>query len=560
MSQEITLNNLVKEYFSSLLQIYPHLGLDLDINISTKLPDMSMEVIDREKGLIKLTLERLEDISFEDLSLDGKVQYLSFRDYLRLRLFFIEDWQLWRMYPESLDILIKILTYILYNPKISLEEKVVQIAEYLDDLHRFLELSKQRIRRPLKLLVELGLLMVTYLKQLLTYIEEEAGKDPKAAKVFSKYKQRFDRAMDYLDDYKNWLTNLRQRELFDISMGEQLLEKLIRVRKLGSSVKRIQNILKADILKIEEEIDRKLAVMNMSSLRDYLESVREVTYKDPYMISSRYEQVFVDTRRLLLENNLLELPEIELDINIVPFRAYYVTPIFSYRTTVLDGKLKIEIYIRVKDEEDAKWHNEFETQLRIVREIIPGSALISYYLKKSGNLLQKILDIPEYQVGWGYFVQDMMVDVGILSGEDMELLNLVEKYKLALLAKMDLEMNLGKITHVQAAKFLKQADGVFSDDEIIIGTMEIMTTPTMHLSNYLAYKFYKRMIRILRGISDEGPHATERDMEKERESKIFNYRWFAEEIFKYAVTPHRYLESLLLRDYASDKIDREFRG
>ncbi len=544
MSQELTLNNLVKEYFSNILNIHPELGLELDIHVSRTLPDMSLEVLEREKGLIKLTLEKLEDIEFDELTLDGKVAYLSFRDYLNLRLFFIEDWQLWRMYPEALEILVKIFAYIINTNKYTWEEKVIQLAEYLDDLHRFLDMSKRRIRRPLKLLVELGLLLIAYLKQLLAYVEEEVGKDPKASKVYSKYKQRFERAIQYLDEYKEWLSGLRSKELFEISMGENLYDKLIRVRRLGNSLQEVQQLLKSDINSLIEAINRKLAVMNMSSLRDYMESIRTPEYRDPYMIMSRYEELFVETRRHLLENNLVELPDIDLDIHVLPVKTSYTTPVFSYNSDIEDGRLKIEVYIRMKDEEDAKWHNRFEAQLRIVREIIPGKALVDYYLKTSGTLLQKILDIPQYQVGWGYFAEDMLIDTGVLSSPDFELLNLVEKYKLAMLAKMDLEVNLGKINHSLAYKHLKNLDGVFSEDEATIGIMEVLMSPSMHLSNYLAYVFYRNMARKLKILSGER----------------FSYKWFADEIFKYAVTPHRYLEALILRDHAHGIVDYEYRN
>jgi len=542
MSQELTLNNIVKEYFSNILNIHPELGLEMDIDVSRSLPDMSLEVIEREKGLIRLTLEKLEDIDFEDLSLDGKVAYLSFRDYLRLRLFFIEDWQIWRMYPESLEILVKIIGYIVNSSRYTWEEKVVKLAEYMDDLHKFLELSKQRIKRPLKLLVELSLILITYIKQLLAYLEEEVGKDPKASKVYSKYKVRFDRAMEYLDDYKNWISNLRGKELFDISMGENLYDKLIRVRRIGDSLQSVQQLLKSEINNIMEEINRKLVIMNMSSLRDYMEGVRSVTYRDPYMIVSRYEQIFVETRRHILENNLAELPEIDLDIHVVPVKTSYTTPIFTYKSDIQDGRLKIEIYLRIKDEDDLKWHNDFEARLRVIREIIPGQALVNYYLKTSGSLLQKILDIPHYQVGWGYFVQDMMIDTGVLASSDYELLALIDKYKLAMLAKMDLEVNLGKISHSMAYKHLRNLDGIFSEDEATIGVMEVLMSPSMHLSNYLAYVFYKNIARKLKILSGEN----------------FSYRWLVDEVLKYAVTPHKYLEALILRDYAGNIIDREF--
>ncbi len=537
MSYDLTLQNLIKEYFSDILSIRPELGIELGINVGKGLSNMSIETLDREKGLIELTLDKLRDIEFEELSIDGKVYYLSFYDYLRLRRFFIEDWQLWRMYPEALETLVKIIGIIISNPNYPLEEKIRIIGDYIKDLPTYLEVSKTRLKRPVRLFVDIGILMLTYLKQILAFIKDEAGKDPKATKAFSKLNEIFERAEEALDKYMEWLVNLRGREVFEVSMGQEVYTKLIRIRRLGEDLKEIHNMIKEDINNLHDEILRRLRAINVSSIQDYLEGVREIHPTEPFKVVSEYENAFVEIRRRILENNFMDIPEIDLDIQILPVKSSYLTPIFSHIASIEGSKLDIEIMLRIKDEEDLKWHNKYEITLRMIREIIPGKALLEFYLKTSDNLLRKILDIPEYKEGWGAYTQDILLELGMISGEDYKIMNLIEKYKMAILAKMDIEINTGRLTHVEAAKALKQL-GIFTDDEVTINIMTALASPSTLLSQYMGYRFFKNLERKLKTVSE----------------KRFSYKWLTDEIMKYSVTPLRYLEALVLKDYSNDML------
>ena len=173
----------------------------------------------------------------------------------------------------------------------------------------------------------------------------------------------------------------------------------------------------------------------------------------------------------------------------------------------------------------------------MINEVIPGKALLEYYIRTSDNLLRKILDIPEYKEGWGAYVQDVMLNLGLVGGEDYKIMNLIDKYKMAILAKMDIEINTGRLTHVEAAKGLSQL-GIFTDDEVTINIMTALASPSTLLSQYLGYRFFKDMERKLKMISEDR----------------FSHRWFTNEIMKYSVTPLRYLESLILRDYSMDML------
>lgn len=537
MSYDLTLQNIIKEYFSDMLRIKPELGIEMDINVGSGLSNMSIETLDRERGLIELTLDKLKDIDFEELSIEGKAYYLSFYDYLKLRKFFLDEWQIWRMYPEALENIVKIIGIIISNPKYPLDEKIKMIGEYINDLPSYLEMSKTRLKRPVRLFVDMGILMITYLKQILAYIKDEAGKDPKSTKAFSKLSQVFERSEEALDKYMDWLVNLRGREIFEVSMGFEAFEKLIKIRRLGNDLWNVHNFIKEDINEIHDEIIRRLRNNNLSSINDYLESIREMHPTDPYKIVSEYENSFIEIRRRLLESDLIDIPDIDIDIQILPVKSSYMTPLFSYIVSLEGSKLHIEVMLRIRDDEDLKWHNKYETTLRMVRDILPGKALLEFYLKTSPNLIRKILDIPEYKDGWGAYAQDILIDLGLIEGEDYKIMNLIEKYKMAILAKMDIEVNTGRLTHVEAAKGLKQL-GIFTDDEITINIMTILASPSTLLSQYLGYRFFKNLEKKLKVISEER----------------FKYKWLTEKITRYSVTPLNYLEALILKDYSHDML------
>jgi len=534
---------IVRDTFYQLLQIHPEYAIGLGYPYEGMLPDLSLDSISREKGLIMLTLEKLRDVDIDSLPFQKKLDLMAFRDYLRLRWFFLDRWPIWRMYPEAPEILYNIMLYTYLDPDLDFPTKVRKIISYLKETPTFLERSKARIKQPVRIFVDVSLLMITSLKHFLYILLDEISRDRQASRIYTSNKRDFDNGLEAVDKYMEWIQSLREREIYENIMGRELYDELIKIRRLYNSLDEVYRMLKRGI----EEWRKKLDVLAQevkadATPHDILKIIYEKTPSSQLSAVSLYERSLVDVRRVIMEKKPLNLEDIPVEISLLPAPATLRLPIFHYYPKISrdKGVEKAVIYVKISEEtEELQLHNPYFVLHRIMREIFPGKHLMFVSAMASGNRVRQMLDLPELMEGWALYADHVMAEYGYTNNPMHNFIRGVEVYRSILLAYVDVAVNIGDLSYTQATKLLMER-GFMSKNEATSSVIQVLLSPTSGLSAYIGFRFLNDLRKRMEGLT----------------SRELDLRWFHNTILKNAVLPLPYLEIALVREYSEYLIEK----
>ncbi len=528
--------NVVKETFTKLIALHPEQSIYIGLGVIDKpLPDLSLDSIPIERGLIQIQLEKLDEIDVSTLPFETRIDYYSFKNYLKLRLFFIDEWPLWKMYPDAPDIAFSMILSVYLSSSISLKEKVKFILHKLEELPLFLEKSKARLELPVQIFIDAGILASKNLIGLLKGIYNDYVSNPEISKIMAEHKEDFDKGVEVVESYITWLQSMRSKEIRDYVMGKHLYEKLIRLRRLGESISDIEKDIKKDVeayrsrlLKVVEEIKKG------GSPKDVLEIISVDSPKTSNVALTVYNQGLLEVKRVIAEKNLLSLPKIEVEVEPVPSMIRDVMPIIYYFPSFHQiGELKsVKVFINVsEDQEILKLHNVYLALHRILRTVYPGYHVIFTKSIESGNHVRILLDLPEVMEGWSIYSDNLMGEHGFLNSLKNRFLRLLTLYQNALLAYLDINVNTGEMTHLEALNKLVE-EGYMDKNEAVTHILKLVISPTMSLSPHIGFKSIwglRESMKMLLG-------------------RYFSDKWFNDTFLKYAVLPLDFIKVLMVNE------------
>lgn len=543
MSRSSSFEAIARDTFYQLLQIHPEYAIQLGVPYEGGLPDLSKDSIMREKGLIMLTLERLKEVNIDSLPFPKKLDVLAFNDYLRLRWFFIEKWPIWKMYPEAPEILFNILLYIYLDPDETLSNKIKTIASFLRETPAFLERSKSRIQQPVRIFVDVSLLMLTALKHFIYVLHEEVTRDPQASRIYASNKRDIESGLQSLDKYIEWIQSLREREIYENIMGRELYDELIKTRKIYSGLDDIYRLLKRMLEERRKRVEAAASdVKPGATPKEVLDMIYEKSPSNQLAAISLYERAIADVRRVLIEKKIVTLKDIPVEVMSLPAPASLRLPIFYYYPTVVreGGVEKATVFIKIpEDPNELKLHNAYFVLHRIIQEIFPGKHLIYTSLLSSENIVRQMLDLPEIVDGWSLYADYLMSELGYANSPIDNFIRNLEIYRSILVAYVDIAVNIGEMKYAEASKFLMER-GYLTQNEATSSVIQVLISPTSGLSTYLGYRFFLDIRRRMESMAV-------RELDR---------RWFHDEILKNAVLPLPYMEIALIRGYSEYLLDR----
>ena len=537
MSGSGSFDSIVRDTFYQLLQLHPEYTIQLGVPYERTLPDLSRDAISREKGLIMLALERLKEVNVDTLPFDKKLDILAFNDYLRLRWFFIEKWPIWKMYPEAPEILFNILLHVYLDPDETLPNKIKTIASFLKETPLFLEKSKERVQQPVRIFVDVSLLMLTALKHFIYVLSEEVSRDPQASRVYAGCKKDIENGLRSIDKYIEWIQSLREREIYENIMGRELYDELIKIRKIYSGLDDVYRLLKRMLEEGSKRVEAAASdVKPGASPKEEIKMIYEKSPSNQLAAISLYERALADVRRVLIEKKILTLRDIPVEVLPLPAPASLRLPIFYYYPTVMreGGIEKATIFVKIsEDPEELKVHNAYFVLHRIIQEVFPGKHVMYTSLLSSNNMVRQMLDLPEVIDGWALYSDYLLGELGYANSPIDNFIRYLQIYRSILLAYIDISVNTGSMKYVEASKFLMER-GFLTQNEATSSVIQVLISPTSCLSAYLGYRY---LLDIRRRMSSMAV-------------KELDKKWFHDEILKNAFLPLPYLNIALIRGYS----------
>ncbi len=528
--------NVVKETFTKLIKLHPEQSINLGLGVLDKpLPNLSPNSIPIEKGLIQIQLEKLKEINIDSLPIDTKLDFYAFREYLKLRLFFIDEWPLWKMYPEAPEIAFSMMLSVYLSDDIPPKEKMNFIISKLEELPTFLEKSKTRLQVPVQIFIDSGILSSKNLISLIKGIYNDFVSNTDLSKKIISSKFLFDKAVEVLESYITWLQGMRSKEIRDYAMGNKLYEKLLLRRRIYYPLNDLEKNIKKDLenyktklMKVCEDIKKK------SSPNKILEFISEESPKTSSVALTLYRQGLLEVKRVILEKNILTLPDIEVSIEPVPSMIRDVMPLIFYFPSFQQvGELKgVKVFINISDDPELlKLHNVYFSLHRILRTIFPGYHVIFTKSILERNYVRMLLDLPEVMEGWSLYADYIIGEYGFLDGEKDKFIRLLSLYQNTLLAYLDIKVNTGEMTHLDALNKLIE-EGFMDKNEAVAHILKMIISPSISLSPYLGFKGLWSIRESLKNLLGED----------------YSDKWFHDTLLKYAVLPIDLLKILLVNE------------
>jgi len=282
------------------------------------------------------------------------------------------------------------------------------------------------------------------------------------------------------------------------------------------------------LLKVVEEIKKG------GSPKDVLEIISVDSPKTSNVALTVYNQGLLEVKRVIAEKNLLSLPKIEVEVEPVPSMIRDVMPIIYYFPSFHQiGELKsVKVFINVsEDQEILKLHNVYLALHRILRTVYPGYHVIFTKSIESGNHVRILLDLPEVMEGWSIYSDNLMGEHGFLNSLKNRFLRLLTLYQNALLAYLDINVNTGEMTHLEALNKLVE-EGYMDKNEAVTHILKLVISPTMSLSPHIGFKSIwglRESMKMLLG-------------------RYFSDKWFNDTFLKYAVLPLDFIKVLMVNE------------
>jgi len=523
--------NMVEEIFLQLMEMHPeeasYMGLH---HYDDRLPDSSPEAVEREKGFLKLSLEKLDRVIPDKLDIEYRMDYFALKDFLRLRLFYIEDWPRWKMYPEAIDTLIYSLIPIFMKEYAPLQERFENIVARIEKIPKFLDNSRARLETPIRVFLNLGVESAERLKKFIesiySYMHKELGKT-----VASK-KDVFDRALDAIERYKEWINTQRPREIRIFHMGEDNLRKYLEIRGIDVEPSDLLERLNLELKAVKEDLRRVVKEINGSmSPHDVIEDMYNKRPANFQVVLAAYEKAIQEAKRVTIEKGIASIPREFIEVRDTPVVIRGVVEPIIY---VPPGKFEANkvgklLITPVTSDEELRLHNAYSIAHLAVREGFPGKHLMNAWNVENKSFVRQLVDAPETVEGWAYYVDHTMSEMGYLNSPRDKFYRLLSLLRIICLAISDIRMSLGDISIQDIVKYLgKQA--YMEEDRALSEALLCAHSPGFQLSKYYGYLKFLTLRETIKSIL--GTH--------------FSLKWFHDTILQSGILPLKYLELLIL--------------
>jgi len=441
-----------------------------------------------------------------------------------------------------------------------LDTRAKNAADRLDELPKLIKQARENLKTPPQIFTETALQQFPALLDFYKYeLRQLIAQVPGGSK--SKIESSLTKVIPALEDYQNFL----QKELLPRStgifrLGQQTHRRLVRLtfqqsiplEELVARSKADYNNIRREMVLIcipffkimypDLNIDQLGATRSEEEVRNIIIKgvmdkikVEHVT-KDEF--NDRIKTTVGEIKNFLLKNELVELPEEELNIESLPLEAQGITWTQLIRPGLYEtsGPYTIQITPIPDDwgEEQTtsflEEYNNFSLYFWTIRKIYPGQFIPFFYTKKYPSLVRNMYPNMPLIKGWPIYIEDMLVDKGF-GNYDLRLhLNQLKLFLKAVIDfQLDFNIHESGTTKEQAIAYMTRG-GFQTQAEAERKWNRIILNPGDSAFPYV-------------GIQEI------MDMEKEYKKlkgDAFSQKEFLQELLSYGALPIRHLKSKIL--------------
>lgn len=454
------LDELMNELVDWMLEENPLFGTALGLHeYDHLLPDGSRDAVIKNIEITKEFQRRFEQVDSAKLSFSKKVEREAMLQAFRIWLFSSEEYRQWESRPFAIDVLGASIFRIYAMDFAPLEERLLSITSRIQKAPNYLEESKSRITKPVKLWVELEVESSKRFPAFLDQIYETAESVLDSDRLET-LREAIQDAKDSLLSYGRWMEEtLLPNAEEENRLGEEKLRKLIELKNLGLSVDEIRSLGQEYLDSFKKELERLADIVKpgatVDEIRDRIKSNHPESFD---LVIEEYRKSIERSKKFVEEKGLVTLPRgEELKVvetppylrNTVPFAAYYSPTRFD------EKKTGVYMVTPIEDKpEMMKEHSYAGIMNTTVHEGYPGHHLQLTMERMNPSMVPMIVHSTDTVEGWAHYCEDWMKEEGFDDTPETRFIQTIDLVWRAARIIVDVDLHSKKMNLDQAVDFL----------------------------------------------------------------------------------------------------------
>jgi hypothetical protein len=233
---------MISDSFDELSELMLKAFFDINPDVATvfgrhdpydsRLPHGGLKKLQDNLEILESWLSEARAIAAsEELSQDQQVSLELLRMSADVQRFAIEDYPLWRMCPDALEMRGTTMLLMTLRDYAPYEERLAGISSQLTELPRYLDQYRSRFdgHRPVKLWTEMAIGTCTHFPEFLKQVERDsAGRVVNS--LYVELKRNIVLAGEEIRNHLEWLRQMLQDATEYVPMGREKFAKLMRIR------------------------------------------------------------------------------------------------------------------------------------------------------------------------------------------------------------------------------------------------------------------------------------------------------------------------------------------
>ncbi len=493
---------LVEDMFNHFMKQDPVSATFMGLHqFDGEMPDGSREAVLEEMEFKRRCLSKFEtfrtDVFSREKALDCKLAVYG----LKLQLFEDESLRFWESMPSGVNTVGDALFPLFARDFAPFESRLKSIVERVEKAPVFLEETKGRISKPVKIWVEIAAESSRTLPLFLDAVTSAAQSKGLGS---HRLEEAVKDLLIYLKDYEEWLSaEVTPKAQADFAIGREKFEELLRLRgfdMLSGEMLVFGEVSLREEKKCLEELSRKI-----DPSRTVEEVKAEIKSHHPATFEEALETVrstVQEAKRFVVERGFATIPEGE-DLlvmetpkylrHLIPFAAYFSPAKFELRKT--------GIYITTPPDGDAEVMSELNyasVSNTAVHEGYPGHHLQLTYTALHPSLMRALFQGTEFIEGWAHYCEEAMKTLGWRDTLEARFMQTVDLVWRAARIVIDVKLSSGSMSFNEAVDFLVGETGM-ARSCAVAEVKRYTYTPGYQLSYYLG----KHLIKGLKKDAEE---------------------------------------------------------
>jgi len=363
----------------------------------------------------------------ETLSEDQKVSLEVLRVAVDTQRFSLEDYPIWKMYPDGLEMPGFTLHTMLCRGYGTLDGRFKAIASRIGELPRYLKEFRGRFEgtRPVRLWTDGALDTCKGFPAFLEFLVDHA-KGKVSPSTHGKLKKNVAKALPALQTHQVWLQSIRGGAVENFGLGKEKFAKLLRIRGMDYTPEEMLSIARRYLDEMKRE---RTKIARRMSARGTLDEAYKIIWAD---CPSSFEEVLKETERqidaakaYIRKRDLATLEEgVELHVLETPDFLRHAIPFAVLDMPAPFERVQTGLYVETrpsKPEDLAAMWNRAMIINTAVHEAYPGhfhQGVLSNKRPWMHQLLEflmssdTIVTAYETQEGWAHYCEKMMFEQG----------------------------------------------------------------------------------------------------------------------------------------------------